>query len=248
MVIPMGSMGPPMFGPPPPEVQGRFKIMKYCVLGMLIAMATRIVTAFFLPMRVGQVILASVSMFLNVVIGIFLLKDDPLMGRMHRFLITTCCQSCEDSCGGGMSCLMSFIICNTITVVFDLLLNGIIQWVINAIGAVFDPSQWTSSLMGFILGVNVLSVIGSYACQIVGAVQGWYAYRQARDIGVTATPGEWSGGGGGGGPYVGGGFGGGGGGRAYPAAREDNAPAQGSQPARNFQPFGGSGQRLGDTN
>lgn len=242
MVIPMGSMGPPLMGPPPPELEGRFKILKYCVLGMMYATLTRIVTSFFLPLEVGQVILASLNVVLNMIIGIFLLKHDPYMGRMHNFLVTTCCRQCEDSCGGGMSCLMTFVLCNTITVVFDLLLNGIIGWIISAIGAVFDPSQWTSSIFGFVLALNVASVIVAYGAQTTGAVQGFLAYRQARDSGVTATPGEWGGGGGGGGaPFMRGG-----GNSAYPAARED-APARESRPAQNFQPFSGGGQRLGGT-
>mmetsp|Transcript_52273 Transcript_52273/g.118029 ORF Transcript_52273/g.118029 Transcript_52273/m.118029 type:complete len:243 (-) Transcript_52273:89-817(-) len=241
MVIPMGGMGPPLMGPPPPELEGRFRVLKYCVLGMMVATAIRIVTACLIPKLVGQVILASVNIVLNAIIGIFLLKHDPLMGRMHNFLVTTCCSSCEDTCGGGMSCLITFALCNTITVVFDLLLNGVIGWIISAIGAVFDPAQWTSPIFGFVLAVNVISVILCYVTQTTGAVQGFLAYRQARDSGVTATPGDW--GGGGGGPYMGGGFPQQG--RAPMNAGRDDAPARESRPNQNFQPFSGGGQRLG---
>jgi len=235
----MGGMGAPMMGPPPAELEGRFKILKLCVLGMLGGTAVRILTSFFLPLSPGQVILASLNIILNTIIGIFMLKYDPLIGRMHNFLVTTCCRSCDESCGGGMSCLMTFVLCNAMTIFFDVLLNGIIGWIIHMIGAVFDPSQWTSSIFGFMLGLNVLAVIVAYVAQIVGAVQGFMAWRQAQAFGVTAQQGEWgSGGQGGGGPFMGGG------GRGYPAARED-APAREARPAQNFQPFGGSGNRLG---
>jgi len=242
MVIPLPAMGPPLMGPPPAELWPRFRIMKYCVVGMIGSTFARILLAFMLSASVSQVLVASLNIILNAIVGIFLLKDDPLLGRTYEFLATTCCQMCAQQCGGGMNCLLTFVICNAITVLFDVLLNNVIGGLIHDIGVIFDPNQWTSGIYGFLLGVNVLAIIVAFMAQTVGAVQGFLAYRQARDFGTTATPGEWSGGGGGGGgPY----FAGGRGSRAgYPAARED-APARESQPSANFQPFSGGGNRLG---
>merc|ERR1719379_1538089 len=77
--------------------------------------------------RVYSMIMSSFNLILNTVVGIFLLNDDEHMGPIYQFMITTCCQSCAEQCRGGMSCLMTFILCNLITVVMDVLLNRTIE-------------------------------------------------------------------------------------------------------------------------
>mmetsp|Transcript_66296 Transcript_66296/g.153971 ORF Transcript_66296/g.153971 Transcript_66296/m.153971 type:complete len:248 (-) Transcript_66296:254-997(-) len=245
MVIPMGSMGPPMMGPPPAELWPRFKIIKYCILTLLICTLLRIMSGSFVPdVKIGGVIWNSVSIVLVAIFGIFLMKDDALLGQAHRFLATTCCQWCDQNCGGGMNCLLPFVIYSALNVILDLLF-GVIGDVVKMVELFFNPSDWTTGLEGFWVGLNVISIISIYAAQITGAVQGWLAYRQAQDFGVTATPGDWS---------TGGGGSSGGGGQYYPggpsqqaAARADrsDAPARESRPSQNFMPFSGGGQRLG---
>ena len=36
MVIPIGGVGVPLMGPPPPEVAHRFKVIKVCIIVMML--------------------------------------------------------------------------------------------------------------------------------------------------------------------------------------------------------------------
>lgn len=233
--------GPPLMGPPPAELERHFKIMKFCVWTMIISLATQLVTGSMLPgIGPGSVILNSLNLIFILVVGIFLLRDDPLLGQAYNFLARTCCQICDQQCGGGMNCLMNFTFICGFTVLWDVIFNGVIQFFVKSLGTLFNPEDWPTSIFGFAITLFVLAKLATYVAQVVGAVYGFLAYRQARDVGVTSQPGSWgdSGGGGAGTAFRGG--------TAYPQAREDpSAPARDSQPARNFQAFGGSGQRLG---
>lgn len=237
MVIPMGSMGPPLMGPPPAELARHFKVMKYCVLTMIASMCTKFMVWCLVP-EIGamKVVVNSFNLILNTIVGIFLLRDDPLIGRVHQFLARTCCQTCDQSCGGGMNCLMTFALCNAITALMDLLLNNMIGFTIEGVRTILNPSEWPAGIYGFELSIFILATIAGYAAQTVAAVYGFLAYRRAQALGTTATPGS--------GSWGGGGYGGG---AQYPPAREDPgaAPQREARPGPNFQPFGGSGQRLG---
>eukprot|EP00933_Yihiella_yeosuensis_P064314 TRINITY_DN67662_c0_g1_i1.p1 TRINITY_DN67662_c0_g1~~TRINITY_DN67662_c0_g1_i1.p1 ORF type:complete len:209 (-),score=22.76 TRINITY_DN67662_c0_g1_i1:40-576(-) len=171
----------------------------------------------------------SFNILLNTVIGIFLLKDDPQIGRIYRFLVTTCCQMCGDACPGGMPCLMSFMICNLITVVFALL-GGNVQ------ACVAAYKQMANSVVffdAFVFFLYLVSLAGSLISQTVGCIYACKAYNEMQAMSDLSQ-----------GFSGGGGFGGGG--MVNPAARDrDDAPARESQPARGFVPFQGGGQTLG---
>lgn len=169
----------------------------------------------------------SLNLILNTVMGIFLLRDDPSMARIYQFLITTCCSMCAEQCGGGLSCLLPFVICNVITVVLQILLNGVIQFLIKGFQDLANPSQWPNSIFGFAFGLYFISVLAALVAQIAGSYIGWQAYKVVRDSGVTQSGGDW------------------GGGQASGGGGAVQAPARESRPASNFQPFTGGGQRLG---
>jgi hypothetical protein len=242
MVIPMGSMGPQLLGPPPSELAPRIAVIKYCVLGMIFASFGRIVGGAMLGLKILDLLLNCFNLIINTVIGIFLLRDDPLLARIYQFLSTTCCQMCAEQCGGGMSCLMPFILCNLITVVCDLFFTDL-----SALKMKYDtfaggPTNWPDSVFGFSFLLYAVAMVASFVSQTVGAIYGYLAYRQARDMGTSATPGSWGGGatgGGGGSVYQSGP-------RGYPQARDvESEPARPSRPSNAFQPFEGSGNRLG---
>eukprot|EP00416_Gambierdiscus_australes_P021124 CAMPEP_0171062304 /NCGR_PEP_ID=MMETSP0766_2-20121228/4990_1 /TAXON_ID=439317 /ORGANISM="Gambierdiscus australes, Strain CAWD 149" /LENGTH=247 /DNA_ID=CAMNT_0011518101 /DNA_START=73 /DNA_END=817 /DNA_ORIENTATION=+ len=174
----MGSMGPPMMGPPPAELWPRFKIIKYCILTLLICTLLRIMSGSFVPdVKIGGVIWNSVSIVLVAIFGIFLMKDDALLGQAHRFLATTCCQWCDQNCGGGMNCLLPFVIYSALNVILDLLF-GVIGDVVKMVELFFNPSDWTTGLEGFWVGLNVISIISIYAAQKqVQSRAGWHTGR-----------------------------------------------------------------------
>eukprot|EP00928_Gymnodinium_smaydae_P073256 TRINITY_DN56495_c0_g1_i2.p1 TRINITY_DN56495_c0_g1~~TRINITY_DN56495_c0_g1_i2.p1 ORF type:complete len:263 (-),score=46.28 TRINITY_DN56495_c0_g1_i2:31-720(-) len=226
MVIPLpaGSMGTPMMGPPPAEVAGRFQVIKYCVMGMIAGLLGQLVWGALVG-KLSNAIWSSLNLLLNTVIGIFLLRDDPQIGRIYKFLVTTICQACGDQCGGGMSCLMTFVLCNAITVVMNLLLDNVLGALIAASQTLFTvglgPYDATVVMLLFV------SLLVSLVSQILGAWNGWKAYTTVRDSGVTASGGgEWGGSGG------------------YPTAAE-RGQAREARPAPGFQPFSGGGNRLG---
>mmetsp|Transcript_19742 Transcript_19742/g.54314 ORF Transcript_19742/g.54314 Transcript_19742/m.54314 type:complete len:234 (-) Transcript_19742:61-762(-) len=232
MVIPLGSMGPPLMGPPPQQLQGKFVMMKYCVIGMMVSLAGSL---FFGIVRGGlaDILVSSLNLILITIIGIFLLRDDPFFTPMYNFMLRTCCQGCADQCQGGMSCLMSFGFCNLISVVMQVVLS-------NSIGSVIGLFKLaTTTGIGpfdaLLLVILAMSLLTQLVSQIVATVLAWQAYNMARDLGVGMQGGDWGGGGGysGGGAYSGG------------QATQSQSATREARPAAGFQPFSGGGNRLG---
>mmetsp|Transcript_105059 Transcript_105059/g.266892 ORF Transcript_105059/g.266892 Transcript_105059/m.266892 type:complete len:239 (+) Transcript_105059:120-836(+) len=236
MVIPMGGMGAGMAGPFPAELDHRFRQLKRCVLAMLLSALGVIV---FMPMcfnaNVFSVILSSLNIVLNAIFGIWMLQQDPLIGRMYHCLTTTICQPCGEQCQGGLQCLMPFMFGNGITVFLNIIQPGDLVNVFGNIGKLFKPMEWKSGLWGFWFVFYAACVLTIYISQISGIVFGYLAYKQVRDAGVTVSGGSWTQGGGGA-PA-----------RQGPAGGDDasqSAP-EGRPAQQNFQAFGGQGQRLG---
>jgi len=239
MVIPLpsGALGAPMVGPPPAQLEPRFKKMKWCVQAMIASMFAKIGGCILID-QVQMLFSSSFSLIFNTLVGIFLLKDDPQIGRIYQLLATTCCQICAQNCQGGMSCLMSFVICSLITIVMDFFFG-------NTLGVVrLCLARMATAEVNLVYTIGgwlvILAAVGAFLAQGIGAFQGFKAYREAQDFGTSSQAGEWSGGGGGG---AGSAFGGGGSG-GYPAASEAaGSSRRATGPA--FQPFSGGGQRLG---
>ncbi|CAJ1401349.1 unnamed protein product, partial [Effrenium voratum] len=169
-----------------------------------------------------SLIISSLNLFLNTLIGIWLLKDDALIGRTYNFLGRTCCGPCTEQCQGGLTCLMPFILCNLLTVTLSLILNNDIGMMI----ALFKNMQNAVTFYdAFVYLLWLVSALGAILAQVLGSIYGYLAYREIRDSGVTSSGGDWGGG--------------------YPQAREEAREARPAAPASNFQAFAGSGQRLG---
>mmetsp|Transcript_8265 Transcript_8265/g.24374 ORF Transcript_8265/g.24374 Transcript_8265/m.24374 type:complete len:250 (-) Transcript_8265:41-790(-) len=236
-------------GPPPPELHPRFRVIKMCVLGMLASFAGKLFCGLLTGHIMGMVS-SSLNLILLCVVGIFLLNEDEHLKVLYNFMQTTCCHffadhpPCQDQCRGGMSCLLSFVICCAMTVFLDIVLGGVIQVIYSGF------EMFLQGRHRIIAMVYVLSTASALVSQIVGAWYGWKAYKEARDIGTSVVPGSWAdeqaqagGGGGNAAPASssmwGGGWAGGGGAGAA-------ASGGGSQPPPGgFQAFSGSGNRLG---
>lgn len=214
-------------------------MIKVSVVATLLLCIAQIVSGgFALGANAASVILVqcSLNFLLSTFFGIFILKDDE--GRMcrcaYRFVESTCCSTCAQSCGGGVACLMPFIVWNACNIIFSFLpLNGSPLWLALAIYQNLNSAEIQNKIGAWICIVSCLAILLS---QIFGTFAAWKAYKICREdvenIGAI-----------GGGYPNGGGFNGGG---ASPAAPQEEAPQQQSQQQpQGFRPFEGQGQRLG---
>eukprot|EP00929_Paragymnodinium_shiwhaense_P101816 TRINITY_DN65000_c0_g1_i1.p1 TRINITY_DN65000_c0_g1~~TRINITY_DN65000_c0_g1_i1.p1 ORF type:complete len:230 (+),score=24.09 TRINITY_DN65000_c0_g1_i1:74-763(+) len=228
MVIPIGGMGTPLMGPPTAEMQPRFSKIKLALQIMIGGLLGRLFAALFLQMFTNELYISSALIF-DILIGVWLLKDDDQIGRIYGFLMRTCCSPCAEQCQGqgGLGCLLSFVICNCITVAMDVILNGLLGKVFAEISLVTRPGL--SPLDGIFLALHVTCMTATTVGQVFGAWHSWQGYKMARDSGVTATGGDW----------------GSSGGTAYNVRPSAAQAMQGGPAQQNFQPFEGSGNRLG---
>jgi ABC-type multidrug transport system fused ATPase/permease subunit len=211
-------------------------VIKKCVLTMMACVCLQIVAAVMLQKSASEILFAPLNLVINTIVGIFLLRDDPQIAQIYELLAKTCCSWCSEQCGGGMSCLVSFIACNLIMVVFDVLLNNIIGVFIAGFKTLSDGAQqWPNQYYGFAFALYMVAKLGAFVAEILGSWQGYKAYREAQSSGVTGSGGDW--GRSTGTPLRGG---------TMQLAREQpDAPARESRPAPEFQPFSGGGNRLG---
>lgn len=237
MVIPIGGMGVPMQGPPPAELAPIFEKIKVCVLTMWVSMLGKLLAGLIYLGAINS-LLDSLNLFLNTVVGVFLMRDDPQIGRIYKFLSSTCCGPCAENCGGGMSCLMSFIICNAITIAMQILLDNAIGILLGGLRAIFtNGNMGIGMIQELAFAFWVIFFVAAFVAQVLGAWFGWKAYSQARAGGTSSREGTW-GGGNSGGPTGANWRSGGAAAREAPSARE-------GRPASGFHPFTGGGQRLG---
>jgi len=239
MVIPIP--GGNLMGPPSAEVEPLFKKIKVCVMAMIGCTVGK----WFAALLLGQflpVLLASMNVVLNCVIGIFLLRHDEQMGRMADFLVRTFCQQCPQQVGGGLSCLMFFVVCNAVTVVMDLLGGSIYQLFAVFLPIAMSPEAWPNDFFGLGVVLFFITSMGSTISQCVGAYYGFEAYKQVASTGASQS---------GGGNYMPPAFqpsmGGNAGRSGQPAPQASRQWGFGGATAGGdtFKPFSGAGQRLG---
>lgn len=195
------------------------------------------------------------NLFLTIVMGTFILKDDEHLKGFYECLATSICSVCAQHGMGGLRCLMPFVLCTGVNGVFDLLLR-----------------YKTLQIMPY-----GIFLAGSILSEGIGCYYGWMVQKRIRDNDEAAM--EDNMGGMGGFAGGGGGFGGPGGryemagGPAPPSSATSQAPPQqniggdrppgseargggagggggrgggGAQQASGgFQAFQGQGQRLG---
>lgn len=246
MVIPVS--GPSLVGPPPPEVETHVRKIKVCLLCMLYSLAAKIVSGTLL-IGLIQATMSSMNLILNCIMGIFVLKGDARIAPMHRFLMTTCFQSCAEGCPDGMGCLPSFVLCNLITVVLDVLMGPTLPLMFVEVPNLVQLDKWENPAEWLVHAVFLTSVTTALVSQCLATYYGYQAYSQAMEA-AGGTIGGY-------GPLGGNpsvapmGVGRQLGGAARPASAQGQgytppqlgqAPAASAQP---FKPFSGQGQRLG---
>merc|ERR1719413_34741 len=104
MVIPIGggggdplAGGGPLIGPPSPELQRRLKRIKVCLIFLILSLIAKLTAGILLePSNALGPISSCLSLLLETMIGIFLLKDDRLFGPIHACILRTCCAGCQD--------------------------------------------------------------------------------------------------------------------------------------------------------
>eukprot|EP00929_Paragymnodinium_shiwhaense_P014155 TRINITY_DN122031_c0_g1_i1.p1 TRINITY_DN122031_c0_g1~~TRINITY_DN122031_c0_g1_i1.p1 ORF type:complete len:342 (-),score=36.85 TRINITY_DN122031_c0_g1_i1:164-1189(-) len=124
MVLPVPVGGSPLgatggLGPPPPELAGRFQILKVCLFVMMVSA----IGQFTAGLMLGTLSQDALFLSFNVVVGIFLLNDDEHVKPFYKALMNTCFQSCAEHCRGGMSCLGSFVFLNVTSFILGILFN-----------------------------------------------------------------------------------------------------------------------------
>lgn len=229
MVIPMGAMGPQLRGPVPAECATLVRRVKLSVFAMIACAIGRLVTAMFLRhLSFSQELMQALSPVLVIIMATFILQEDEHFKAAYNFLATSICQQCHEQGMGGLACLMPFAVCCGLNTVLDILFK---------LGTSLDPDLMP---YGILVG-------GSIVAEGAAAYFGWKTYTMVRDAGLGSSPDVEMGNGGLG--AMAGGFLGGGArqpGYQQPADQSDSAQPQAQAPAPSgFQPFAGSGQRLG---
>mmetsp|Transcript_22732 Transcript_22732/g.48266 ORF Transcript_22732/g.48266 Transcript_22732/m.48266 type:complete len:222 (-) Transcript_22732:70-735(-) len=220
MVIPLPPL-PITNGPPPEEAQDDLRNLKWSIVAMIGFGIGRAVFAL-LQNALSFDAMALGNLFLSIVMGTFMFKDDEHLKKFYDCLAQTICQMCAESGQGGLQCLVPFMFCTGINFAFDLISRAGLL--------VFMP-------YGLFLG-------GSLASQAMAV---WFSYRVfkilrglAPDLGTQLTA-----------PGAGGGYARPGADAVPHQAYEDGRPEPSAPPAAGgggrfgFVPFGGQGNRLG---
>lgn len=239
MVIPIGGGGlPQLRGPVPPECSQLVVPIKWSVIGMIICFIGRMMGAM-VDRHMTNDMLQLLNLFMVIVMGTFVLHEDQHLKQFYSCLATSLCSSCHEQGMGGLGCLMPFVMISILNLVFDLLLN-----------------LPRTNLMPF-----GIFVCGSILCEGVAGLYGYRMVQMVRSMGLGMSPAMMEMGGGGSLNAMQGGFLDSGSRGGYAQPREEAAAPSpqsgggggqdgggGAGPgggAGGFQPFAGSGQRLG---
>lgn len=225
MVIPLPA-GIQLAGPPPPELQHRFYVLKHVVFALMLSLVLNFVVGVMADFVMALKI--SLNLIILCLTGIFLMNDDEHLRPAYNFMMTTCCQGCQEQCQGGVSCLVPFGGLCFLTFVMDVLVGQLGTVYTLCVGIIIGK------IRNPLLIIHLLSSVISFLARVVGSWYCWKAYGEARRIqegmegGAWAEEGRQQ-------PYSGGGSAWGGGG---------GTPEEGQQ-LQGFNAFQGSGNRLG---
>lgn len=110
-------------GPPPEECAQDMKFLKFSVIGMMGCGAGRLIFSFIQGI-VSIDIFAIFNLFLNIVMGTFLFKDDEHLKHFYKCLEQTICQPCVDQLHPAtFTCLVPLMICSIMNAVIDLIMR-----------------------------------------------------------------------------------------------------------------------------
>mmetsp|Transcript_14160 Transcript_14160/g.24965 ORF Transcript_14160/g.24965 Transcript_14160/m.24965 type:complete len:289 (+) Transcript_14160:88-954(+) len=248
----MGGMMSPMVGPTPDFLISRFKKIKVCLVAMIISLVVQLGSGIpLMPSNALNIVMNSLNALFIIIVGIFLLKDDPMFARSHACLVRNFCFSCADSCQGGMPCLCSwFFICLLTAILALIPMDGSqISTIIGGFRLIANPHEKVNISWGFrarsiawyvLFYVFLASEVVLLLSQLVGGWQGFKAFREMhRAMSENGGAGDNPGGLGGGG-YAGG---------AYDGRAGDGPSGAGARSGGAYGgPSGGAGSRYGGGN
>eukprot|EP00440_Ansanella_granifera_P025527 gb/GFBE01027721.1/.p1 GENE.gb/GFBE01027721.1/~~gb/GFBE01027721.1/.p1 ORF type:complete len:212 (+),score=46.25 gb/GFBE01027721.1/:1-636(+) len=117
MVIPMPAMPD---GPLPPGCEGTVKKLKTSIIAMIFLGGGRAIVSILMG-AVSFDFFALLNIFISIVMGTFMLKDDEHLKAFYDCLAKSICQPCAQTGQGGLQCLFPFMIMTLMNVVFDIL-------------------------------------------------------------------------------------------------------------------------------
>lgn len=104
-------MGPPPLNRPlTPEMQAKLVKIRFCVIGVFFAAVGRLATG---DKPYNELICG--------IIGVFLLHNDPWLMACYSCLASSPLGSCAGPTGGGLSCLMPFLVISSLNCLFMVL-------------------------------------------------------------------------------------------------------------------------------
>lgn len=186
----MGGMMSPMVGPLPDYLQSRFKKIKLCLIAMIVALVLQLGSGIpLMPSNALNIVLNSLNALFIIIVGIFLLKDDPMFARSHDCLVRNFCFSCADACQGGMPCLCSwFFICLLTAILALIPMDGSqISTIIGGFRLIADPHEKVNISWGFkarsiawyvLFYVFLASEIVLLLAQLIGGWQGFRGFQE----------------------------------------------------------------------
>lgn len=280
MVIPIS--GGQLRGPVPAELSQQFWYIKYTTLAMMYMYAVRLAydiiwIFYFSATASGESSKESpeqmcrehdltlwqlqtckftpwtdVNLLLNVMIGIWLLKDDITIKKTYDFLTARCCYQCGQGCPGGMSCLLVYGIINFVEVVVSILrclekwsevwcVSTFVAGLSDFIGS--EDLASTEKLMMLLFFLYNVAYIVMHIAMVVTTIYTYQAFKMAMELGLGQDP-MMLGGAGGDGPLLGGAAG------MNRFAPPPSRPPQGGQSNRStgqssYRPPGPSSMRTG---
>lgn len=201
----MGAMMAPMAGPPPTFLLARFKKIKVCLIAMILSIVLQLGAGIplFGVSDTFNLILNILNAVLIVIVGIFLLKDDPMFAGTYECLVSTFCNGCRDQCQGGLPCLCSwFFVCLIAAVLALIPIQGSqIFIIIDGFQLIANPSyssgmQWSYAVGSTAWYVLFCIFIGSELLLLLAQLAGAYhGFKGFRDMQSVMSEGDVSGGG-----------------------------------------------------
>lgn len=136
MVNPMDMQTPAM--DPPEEAKSYLSAIKYCVIGVWLCVLGRVINTATGNQDLGSAGGVTGDIVLGF-IGVFLCKDDPVLKPLYECLMRSLVGQCTQGCGGGMSCLPTFLLMAAVNIFFDSF---------SLMQILFDRQQYLSPFIG----------------------------------------------------------------------------------------------------
>mmetsp|Transcript_17734 Transcript_17734/g.41125 ORF Transcript_17734/g.41125 Transcript_17734/m.41125 type:complete len:217 (-) Transcript_17734:8-658(-) len=203
---------------PTQEMQEPLRKLRYCVIGLWVAFVGQLCT--------DNVMSLSNFPLMNLttaLCGVFVLREDDTLLPCYRCLMSSPIGSCAGPSGGGLACVMPFLVASSLSCMLNVLFNMVFASMSGACGpsliivCVFQfLSAYFASKLHTLISAASLTAgeDGQPLTQPLSMLRGM----QGPAGGMTPPQGG--------------------------SAAHGHGPEQGS--ARNFHAFQGSGQRLGD--